>query len=93
MANAKVLEQEGEQVRPALQEEEEGKFEKSSENVECIVLQSEVPKERTCVTLKADGSETAAADLGVGCKHKRCITCSAKEDTSGYKKEVFEINN
>eukprot|EP00972_Heterocapsa_arctica_P038964 5739753-Heterocapsa_arctica.AAC.1 len=41
MANAKVLEQEGEQVRPAQEEEEEVKFEKSSKNMERVVLQSE----------------------------------------------------
>ncbi len=74
MTNAKVLEQEGEQGRPAPEVEEESKFEKSIENMERIVLQGEVPKARTCVPPKTDGSEITSADLGVGCRQKTCIT-------------------
>eukprot|EP00972_Heterocapsa_arctica_P074745 11029632-Heterocapsa_arctica.AAC.1 len=70
MTNAKVLEQEGEQARPAPEVEEEAKFEQNVENLERIVLQSEVPNTRTCVPPKADGSETIASDLGAGCRQK-----------------------
>eukprot|EP00972_Heterocapsa_arctica_P053002 7803882-Heterocapsa_arctica.AAC.1 len=61
--------------------------------MESIVLHGEVPKARTCVPPKTDGSEITPADLGVGCKQKTCNTCSARDNTSGFKKEVFEINN
>eukprot|EP00972_Heterocapsa_arctica_P109419 16112311-Heterocapsa_arctica.AAC.1 len=61
--------------------------------MERIVLQCEVPKARTCVQPKTDGTEITSADLGAGCKQKSCITCSARDNTSGFKKEVFEINN
>eukprot|EP00972_Heterocapsa_arctica_P109148 16072299-Heterocapsa_arctica.AAC.1 len=70
MGNAKVLEQEGEQGRPAPETEEEPSYEKSVENMERIVLQSEVPNARTCATPKADGSEITQTDLGVGCRQK-----------------------
>eukprot|EP00972_Heterocapsa_arctica_P084043 12381770-Heterocapsa_arctica.AAC.1 len=49
--------------------------------MERIVLQGEVPKSRTCVPPKTDGSEITSADLGVGCKQKTCITCSARDNT------------
>eukprot|EP00972_Heterocapsa_arctica_P092142 13590057-Heterocapsa_arctica.AAC.1 len=52
MTNAKVLEQEGEQGRPAPESEEELKHEKSIENMERIVLQSEVTSTRTCLPRK-----------------------------------------
>eukprot|EP00972_Heterocapsa_arctica_P022541 3315457-Heterocapsa_arctica.AAC.1 len=58
MANVKILEQEGEQGRPAPEAKEEARFEKSVENMERIVLQSE------CVNPKADGSEITPTDLG-----------------------------
>eukprot|EP00972_Heterocapsa_arctica_P094287 13904033-Heterocapsa_arctica.AAC.1 len=70
MANVQVLEQEGEQGRPAPEAEEDMKFETSVENMERIVLQSEVPNARTCITPKVDGSEITPTDLGVGCRQK-----------------------
>eukprot|EP00972_Heterocapsa_arctica_P066864 9866235-Heterocapsa_arctica.AAC.1 len=71
MGNVQILEQEGEfQARPAPEAEEEPRYEKSTVNMERIVLQSEVPNACTCVTPKPDGSEITPADLEVGCRQK-----------------------
>eukprot|EP00972_Heterocapsa_arctica_P041153 6065980-Heterocapsa_arctica.AAC.1 len=71
MGNVQILEQEGDfQGRPAPEAEDEPRYEKSSVNMERIVLQSEVPNTRTCVAPKPDGSEITPADLGVGCRQK-----------------------
>eukprot|EP00972_Heterocapsa_arctica_P043979 6494529-Heterocapsa_arctica.AAC.1 len=88
MGNVQIIEQAGDfQGHQPPEAEEEPRYELSTVNMERIVLQSEVPKERTCVIPKTDGSEITPADLGVGCRLKTCITCSARDCTSGFKKE------
>eukprot|EP00972_Heterocapsa_arctica_P068496 10119746-Heterocapsa_arctica.AAC.1 len=61
--------------------------------MERIILQSEVPNARTCVNPKTNGSEITPTDLGNGCRQKTCITCSARDITSGFKMDDFEINS
>eukprot|EP00972_Heterocapsa_arctica_P006667 975674-Heterocapsa_arctica.AAC.1 len=60
--------------------------------MERIILQSEVPNARTFVNPKTNGSEITPTDLGNGCCQKTCITCSARDITSGFKMQDFEIN-
>eukprot|EP00972_Heterocapsa_arctica_P074040 10928573-Heterocapsa_arctica.AAC.1 len=92
MENTKFLKLYVEQGRLAPQAVEAQMSEKSVEHMECIVLQSEVPHARTCVRPEMDGAEITPTDIVSGCGQKTCITCSATDTTSGFKKEDFPIN-
>eukprot|EP00972_Heterocapsa_arctica_P039292 5788325-Heterocapsa_arctica.AAC.1 len=59
------LQQEGEQLGPALEMEERPTFEKNIETMDRIVLLREVPKVHTCAPPKADGLEIAAVTWSV----------------------------
>eukprot|EP00972_Heterocapsa_arctica_P025033 3689565-Heterocapsa_arctica.AAC.1 len=73
MANLKILDRIG-QEGPAPAAQEPLLVETSVENMERVLLHSEVTQTRTCVPHKADGKETKEADIGDGCRSKNCIT-------------------
>eukprot|EP00972_Heterocapsa_arctica_P064769 9556219-Heterocapsa_arctica.AAC.1 len=91
MANVKILDRMGEDG-PAPVAQQPLMVEPSVENMLRVILHTEVPQTRICVPHKADGKEIKESDIGEGCRSKSCITCSAKYNTSGFKKGKFEIN-
>eukprot|EP00972_Heterocapsa_arctica_P096144 14184673-Heterocapsa_arctica.AAC.1 len=73
MANVNILDGLGKEDKtPAAQEPL--LVEPSVENMQRILLHSEVPQTRTCVPKKADGKQTKKEEIGEGCGSKTCIT-------------------
>eukprot|EP00972_Heterocapsa_arctica_P000590 86957-Heterocapsa_arctica.AAC.1 len=66
MENTKSLTLDGEQGRPAPKAVEDQMIEKSSEHMQRIELQSEVPNTRTCARPKMEGAEITPTDIGKG---------------------------
>eukprot|EP00972_Heterocapsa_arctica_P001609 230056-Heterocapsa_arctica.AAC.1 len=65
--------------------------EPSVENMQTVVMQKDVPSQRTCLMAKG-GKHITKDDIGEKCGEKTCITCNARDEDKGLKNMDFEIN-
>eukprot|EP00972_Heterocapsa_arctica_P004617 685468-Heterocapsa_arctica.AAC.1 len=56
----------------------------SVDNMQMVIAHSEITQVRTCVKT-VDGKMVKEEDIGEGCAQKNCLTCLARDNTSGYK--------
>eukprot|EP00972_Heterocapsa_arctica_P098377 14517945-Heterocapsa_arctica.AAC.1 len=56
-------------------------------------MHCEVPPERTRVKQKTSGKHVRMEDIGKECGKKSCITCAARDNTTGFKSGTYEIAN
>eukprot|EP00972_Heterocapsa_arctica_P080631 11884424-Heterocapsa_arctica.AAC.1 len=64
---------------------------RSVENMQMVIAHSEITSSRTCLTTK-EGKIVKEEDIGYNCERKSCMTCLAKEHTSGFKSSKYDMN-
>eukprot|EP00972_Heterocapsa_arctica_P115797 16449743-Heterocapsa_arctica.AAC.1 len=64
--------------------------EQNVERMQVVVMQKDVPLQRTCLMPKEDRLITKG-DIGPECGEKSCITCNARDADKGFMNSDFEI--
>eukprot|EP00972_Heterocapsa_arctica_P088023 12980033-Heterocapsa_arctica.AAC.1 len=65
--------------------------EEPKEDMDVMVLHTEIPQARTCAEMKVEGGEIPQEELKRDCRNRNCLTCAGRDPNSGYNQKEFPI--